>query len=488
MTREDDGTLVDRVVLIALDGLRSDMVTPTATPNIWALRQRGHWFSNARSVFPSYTRVCTASVMTGAPPSQHGIVGNAFHHPKLGRVLDLSCVDDVRALITADGAAILCPTLDRALTAAGRRLAAVNGNSAGTALLMLPEPQEGGHWMFNPHGRATSVMPSAWDDVVARFGDPPPPDLPLLARTEYLGRVFAEYVLGQLDPDVALLWLAEPDTSLHYRGTAHADTQQALWAADAAVGRALDALAVFDRPAERTALLVFSDHGQITCPHHLDLSKEWAGLDTRAVLTPGRCGGITLSADEDLIAAISRLQREPALGLLLSHSGQAGTIAYSTVQVDHPRAPDLIYVLRDADDADAVGLPGLGWTSAGDVPLSGGMHGGLNYRELSNVLLLAHPMREAMVRQAPAGLVDIAPTTLAMLGITPPDTMVGRNLMDADPSHTAQFFEAKAGGFHQTIDIAACRRARYIIRGGRKSKIEPPTAVAVVSAAEETSQ
>src|SRR5437868_8086006 len=73
--------LADRVIVAVFDGLRPDMVTPELTPNIMRLARRGTWFREARSVFPSVTRVATSSISTGATPAIHGVVGNSFYHP-----------------------------------------------------------------------------------------------------------------------------------------------------------------------------------------------------------------------------------------------------------------------------------------------------------------------------------------------------------------------------------------------------------------------
>jgi phosphonoacetate hydrolase len=54
--------LADRVVLCVFDGLRPDMVTPELMPNLVRLAERGTWFREARSVFPSITRVATTSI------------------------------------------------------------------------------------------------------------------------------------------------------------------------------------------------------------------------------------------------------------------------------------------------------------------------------------------------------------------------------------------------------------------------------------------
>ncbi|ONG53324.1 hypothetical protein BKE38_12420, partial [Pseudoroseomonas deserti] len=460
-----------RVLLIALDGMRADMLTAEGTPHLWALARRGQRFSTSRSVFPSYTRVCTASVMAGAPPEVHGVVGNALHHPSAGELpLHLDRIADLRRLVAADGSAILAPTLDQALRQAGKRFGAVSGNTPGTAALMLPDPAAGGHFVFTPHGREASQQPEAWDAVTARFGPPPEADVPLLARTAWLGKVFAEHVLAEVDPDVALLWLAEPDTALHYRGLGHADTMDALRVADAAVGLALDTLRRLGR-LEETAVIAFSDHGQIACPDQIALLEEWAplgiayrpGPGVLATTAPGRCGGISLTAEgrraKALPGLIAGLQARPELGMLFARDAQDGVLPYAAVGFDHPRAPDLVTVLRH----DAAG----GWTPAGDVPPGGGMHGGLHPGELSNLLLLALPGGEAALRDAPAGLIDIAPTALALLGVAVPDSMRGRDLSAADPAWTRRRLEAAGGGLAQYVETAEMGRARYVLEGGR---------------------
>ena len=447
--------MIDRIVLLVLDGLRADMVTPGATPNLWALRQRAAWFSQARSVVPSATRVCTSSVMSGALPMQHGIVGNEFYHRGLGRIINLSVIADVQDVIAADGAAILAPTLDQVLTAAGRRFAAVSGNKAGTCYLMLPDPESGGHWVYNPH---SGGMQAATDEVEAAFGPPPPAAKPMIDQTEYLGRVFAEHVLGRMDPDVALMWLAEPDTSLHYRGTAHAETRAALHTADQAVGRALAAIEASGR-AHRTAIMAFSDHGQITCPRQRSAGKSWPELPG-AIIAGGRCAGVTLPPGADVAHAVGVLRADPSMGMVFSRDGAAGTLPYATIGLEHPRAPDLVYMMTDTDGLDDAGLPGLGWTTSGDIPLGGGMHGALNPGELGNMLMLAMPGATATVREAPAGLIDVAPTALALLGLDAP-SMIGRNLAEADPPFTTARHEADG----QAVVTAACGRGQYVLRG-----------------------
>ena len=117
------------VVVAVFDGLRADMVRPNLTPNILRLAARGTWFREARSVFPSVTRVATTSLATGAPPSAHGVVGNAFYHPAAlaGRVFDSSKAADIaRAEAVHGGRFVTADTFGDQLALAGRMLAVVH--------------------------------------------------------------------------------------------------------------------------------------------------------------------------------------------------------------------------------------------------------------------------------------------------------------------------------------------------------------------------
>src|SRR5262249_52429754 len=69
------------VILIAIDGLRSDFVTGAESqrlniPNIQALRARGSQAVGIESVFPTQTVPAHASMITGSPPSDHGVTSD----------------------------------------------------------------------------------------------------------------------------------------------------------------------------------------------------------------------------------------------------------------------------------------------------------------------------------------------------------------------------------------------------------------------------
>ena len=66
------------IAIFVVDGLRPDSINPADTPTIARLRTEGVDYVNSHSVFPTSTRVNAASLITGAYPARHGIVGNSM--------------------------------------------------------------------------------------------------------------------------------------------------------------------------------------------------------------------------------------------------------------------------------------------------------------------------------------------------------------------------------------------------------------------------
>src|SRR5262249_14549519 len=64
-------------VVVTVDGLRRDMISPENTPHLCRLAGAAERFANYRTVFPSCTRVVSASLATGCFPARHGLQGNS---------------------------------------------------------------------------------------------------------------------------------------------------------------------------------------------------------------------------------------------------------------------------------------------------------------------------------------------------------------------------------------------------------------------------
>lgn len=236
-------------------------------------------------------------------------------------------------------------------------------------------------------------------------------------------------------------------------------------------------------------MIAASDHGQISSSGQIDLANLISTqghqtsraaerrLNGAAVsLTGGNMGEIrVLTGDvarRDAIAAW--LREQPFLGMLFSPArndveGEVpGSFALSLVGLDHARQPDLVYVLQSSEILDPFGYPGLGLITGG-VPVGGGMHGGLNRYELNTVLIArGGTLFEGAPNPAPAGIVDIAPTILAFLGIEPPASIRGRSLLRAlQEEPTWRSYETGVNGFGQMLQVAECGRSRRVLAGAR---------------------
>jgi hypothetical protein len=132
---------VSRAVLVIMDGLRRDALSPERTANLWRLACRGTSLAAYWSVFPSATRVVSASTATGCFPARHGLRGNSLAllgpsgllHPH-----DAGAPGFLAARRTLHGRALDVPTMAERLASHGGAM--VFGNvSPGAALAHDPD-------------------------------------------------------------------------------------------------------------------------------------------------------------------------------------------------------------------------------------------------------------------------------------------------------------------------------------------------------------
>lgn len=402
----------------------------------------------------------------------------------------MSLAADIALAEAATGGRLVdVPTFGDQLAAAGKRLAVVHTGSAGSAYLINPRAKPNGHWTFSILGREHTQTPDAVDEVVDRFGPLPPRNLPRFEEIDYATAVMIDHVLGSSRrPEVALIWFSEPDTSYHYKFIGAPETLAVLKHVDAAFGRILDWIDA-QPDADRITVIAASDHGQISTSEEVDIIGRLCGqgyltrrlterpLEGAALsVTGGNMGEIRVldgdSTRRDAVAAW--LIEQPFLGMLFSRArneveGEApGSFASSLVGLDHARQADLVYVLRSSDAPDAFDYPGQ-CILAGEVPLGGGMHGGLNRHELTTVLIVqAGSSSEGRVDAGVAGIIDIGPTILDLLGVPRAPTMAGRSLATAPSGHEGTSdCQTGLGNFRQRVSIMGPEGRRMVHSGGR---------------------
>ena len=473
-------TQVDRVVVVVFDGPRPDMIEGRM-PVLHGFAQDNLWFTEARSVFPSMTRVATTSFATGQWPQTHGIVNNAFHMPGVvqGTPLDTSNFDHLSKL-KAQEPVVTCESLGHSLAAAGLRMGAVHCGSPGSSYLVNHDVARHGHWTFSVHGEGCTQTPEAVRQAVAAHGPLPEQDLPKLATLDYARRAFLDMALGEDAPDVALMWLPEPDTTWHYFGLGSEESRQVMAAADAVFADVLGAVSAMPG---RTAVIAMSDHGQITTTSQTDITAKMQadGLPAshrpdeghKLALTRGNMGELrSLDGDMALVRdACDWLMGRDDIGMVFARDdlapGLPGALPQSLVMHGHARDPELFFLMRSSDDADTWGLPGQGGLIAG-VPLGGGMHGGLNRYELTTTLVVQAPDARQGRDAGPVGLVDIAPTIADLLGVPMPAAGAPLPLTKARTTPaTEQVFEGRRDGFVQKVQRNLVDGRVYLDHGGR---------------------
>lgn len=472
---------VEKVVIVVFDGLRPDMI-PGPMPTLDGFLKENLWFRNARSVFPSLTRVCTTSVATGAWPGRHGVVNNQFHQGASNgsMMIDTGRIDHLLQLKDRTGAIVTAESLGQRLASAGRRMTAIHCGSAGSGLLVNHTVREDGHATFSVHGEEATLTPEIVPAILSACGPLPGHDVPKLDVVAYAGRVATSVALAREQADVTLVWLPEPDTSYHFCGIHSEGSVEAMRAADAVFAEILESIASGPH-AGSTAVIAMSDHGQIATSNLVDFPAALAADGFRAgfapadetdiLLTLGSMGELRpITADPGLISDLGRwLTGRDDVGMVFADPDLVdGALPLAAVHQTHPRSPDLVYIMRSDRGPGPGGVPGIG-VYTGGVPVGGGMHGGLNPFEMNTVLAFSVPDgRRAAIDDAPASLIDIAPTISDLFGLGLDAD--GRALPLFEPGREDVAYEtlkASCGAFEQQLVRARVSGCAYLIEGGR---------------------
>jgi arylsulfatase A-like enzyme len=476
-----------RVLIVAFDALRPDMVTPELMPNLTAFAEAGVRFSHSRAVFPSETRVNQSALVTGCHPARHGIVGNRFLDPIAapGRLFNTG---DETALAEADrrlgGRLVAVPVLGEILAGQGMQLAVIGAGTPGGTRILHNKAERLGGFRLSLHRPDASVPAARVAAVIDRLGPIPAHEVPSLSWLSYATDAYLEYVEPELAPDVTILWLCEPDNSYHYRGIGSAENLAAMRHADAEFGRIL-ARRDASITADRLQIITISDHGQLTisgAPIELGSALTAAGFtagelgheNAEVTLAPGGSPGIYLRDPQpsSIDAVVAWLQDQPWCGPLFTRDGR-GCLTLRQVGLDHPRAPDIALVLR-SDDAPNGHGPRGSCRHDSSYPAGGGTHGGLHPIELATWFAAGgEAFLGGRVSSVPAGIVDVLPTALHLLGIEAPPGIQGRVLREVlaaqanqpIPAAEQQVYSAESGaGVRSHLSVSRVGDSSYLNR------------------------
>lgn len=449
-----------RVIAIQFDGLRADALSEESTPNLLAAAERGAWFQNHRSTFPTSTRVCVSSLATGVYPEKHGLPGNSLYSRDLGRTITTGRYENLLAWERAvDGRLLLRDTFFEALGGG----AIISAASSGSA------------WLWNA-GRAARLIhpvaayPDEWRETIEEAKEIPPVGEPDLDRCAWALDLALDYMIPKLAPPVLIIHLSEPDSTQHHQGAAGAVHRRALEGVDRLFGAFWERFQREQDDWPQTNLLLFSDHGVVATAGMIDLEAELADLPGR-----GESWGVAHSegaalfyaeAEKTLLELAEFLWTKDWAGPLFSKGGSGiegslpGTMSLSLVGCGGPRAPDLLMgfqwgdgFLRGEDRPGA--LPGWGYSSVNNKG-SGGTHGSCSPYELRNFLIATGPAFPASARvDAPTGNIDLAPTILSLMGKETPNGLDGEALTNVLRGRGEErVYRVESKEFSQTLSRA----------------------------------
>lgn len=493
------------VIVFVVDGLRPDRISAEDTPALFRLRGEGVDFVAGHAVVPTVTRVNAAALATGAQPGTSGLIGNQLYVPDVdsSRALDTGNHRNLLALDRATGGRLLLvPTLGERLHARGRRLVAVSSGSTGSALLLNPKAVNGVgaviNGAFDP-GKSVAYPAAVGEAILAKMG-PAPPKAPGGARYDaavtWAERVLREYVLPEMEPDVVLNWLTEPDHSQHRAGVGSPEARAALRHADAEIGRVLSSLEGLGL-ADRTDILVASDHGFSTNTRGVDVTQVLieAGLkaatDSADVILASSGQAVALHVrehDGDRIARIARLVQSRDWGGVVFTAGRApgdphgtspGTFALELIHAANvERGADLLITFPWTSVPNAHGVPGTDLACvSGGARLYASDHGSLSPWNVRNTLFAWGPGFKAHATiPVAAGNVDVTPTILALQGLDEDAAgLDGRVLAEAlaDGPRAEQLIEetrvhaVEAGGYRAAVQTSTVAGRRYVDKAWR---------------------
>jgi hypothetical protein len=465
-------------LVIVVDGLRPDYVTPALMPRLAQLGRRGIVFDAHHAVFPTVTRVNASSIATGAYPETHGLLGNTVYVPGVNatRGLDTGLRENLEAIGRASGPLLTAPSLGEILKAAGKTLVVAGAGSSGAAFLLNHTVATGAivHQAFTrPESLAAHVLDT--------LGPVPPPAMPNAALNRRAVDAYLRLGVDERHPDVAFLWISDPDHTAHNAGIGSETTNEALRLLDAEIGRIEDTLRAKGL-LDRTNILVVSDHGFSTHNAHLKLAALVAPFarplpDGSPDIVVAE-GAIHFRGAVDLarVTAIAvMLQKQPPAGAIFTRpkpGGGAegivpGTLSFDVARWNHPRSAEILVSANWNADNNEAGYAG----KTTDSGVAG--HGTTSPYDVHNTLIAAGPdFREHAVSEVPTGNVDLAPTLLRLLDVKIPPSMSGRVIEEALRSgppiasiavdRVTAMVKTPDGGYTLTVHLSSAAGKTYL--------------------------
>lgn len=421
-----------KTLIVFFDGLRPDYITPKLMPNLSAFRQKASVGQRHHSVFPTVTRVNSASYATGSYPGTHGILGNAVYFPEVNptKSVGTTYADLTKIAEAIDGPLLTAVSLGEVLQAAGERLMVFSSGTTGQAFLQNHTVSGGA--IINPD----LILPETMKyEVMAEIPALATATLDKADRHRWITDALLKYGLPAQGPLVSAIWYSDPDGAAHSHGMGSEEAVRATKFVDAQFGRILDALKTRGL-SDSVNILISTDHGFVTQVGTQNLTDF---LIDQGLKKDRESGDVVVAEGalyvkdhnaEQIRKIVVALQKEPWVGAIFTKSRPdnpiqgwvEGTLSFETIHYNHPaRVGDILVVPNWNDTKNAQGYAGTDFS----VGVAG--HGGSSPYEININLLLRGPdFKSPRTSTLPTSNVDLVPTLLSLYDLLIPKQMDGR--------------------------------------------------------------
>lgn len=433
-----------RILLIGTDGLRPDLFDPVLMPTYAGLMAQGTRLAAHHAIYPSHTRAIISAINTGCTPGKHGLLSSRMRVDGAteNHIVDTSKAEQLASLDRLTGGrAIMMPTLADLLERQGVGMAIAGAQTSGGGALWARKQT------FPMVNTTTTYGRTEYRELWAKLGgDPPPTDLPhRIPHGAYAARAVTDLFLDDDGLRLIMLWLAEPDFSLHRFGLGSPEARRAMQACDESLASILDGL---DKRGLRDQfdILLISDHGHSTVNQQGTIGEQ---LERAARDLGERMPPVSFASDNlypmpnappptasELQPLVAWFQQQLFTGALFGGTEEIanlpGVLPLAAMWNDtlNERAPLFSFSAAWSHATNDHGVPGT-VTALVKYGGSRSTHGSASPYDMHAIGYAIGPdFHEGRTTDLPSGATDLAPTILALLGIEQPPGMDGRVLWE----------------------------------------------------------
>ncbi|SDF77371.1 Predicted pyrophosphatase or phosphodiesterase, AlkP superfamily [Dyadobacter soli] len=420
-----------KTLIVFFDGLRPDYITEAQMPNLFAFKKTAAWGKHHHSVFPTVTRVNSASYATGSYPGTHGLLGNAIYIPEVAANKSIGTTyGDLNKIPAAtSGPLLTAKSLGEVLADAGQKMMVFSSGTTGQAFLQ-------NHTVNGAIVNPDLILPEAFKkQVLDEIGLVSQGTDEEHGRHKWITDALLKYGLTKNGPLVSAIWFSDPDGAAHEHGIGSEQAVEAIKYVDGQFGRIIEALQAKGAD-ERYNVIISTDHGFVTHTGKQGLTdfliKEGFKKDKESDDVVVAEGAIYVkNHDEKVIANIvSALHKQEWVGAVFTKGAKKGdvqgqvkgTLSFDLIHYDHPkRSGDILLAPNWNDAKNDKGYAGTDY--------SGGVagHGGSSPYEINIALLANGPdFQQGVTTELPTSNVDIVPTILNIYNLPKPVAMDGR--------------------------------------------------------------